>query len=543
MAWSDKERLDLVLSASHMGTWDWDLSRYRMTWDRQMHTLFGIEPGAFGGRYEDFLKLLDPEDRVRVAQEIAKMLEKCTDYDGEFRVVWPSDSATHIIRMRAKIYCDVHAKTTCVNGVAWDVTERRRTEDDLVRNRHLFRALMDNLPDNIYFKDAQSRFLTVNRAMASWFGFKEPEEMIGKTDFDLFSEEHARIAHDNEKKIIESGEPMVGIEEEETWEDGHKTWVSTTKVPLRDPQGHIAGTFGLSRDITQRKRAEDQLATIAQELRKKNEMLEEDLKMARELQHAMLPQRYPRFFGPASGPGSIVQFYHYYTPSMSVSGDFFDVFKISDTMAGIFICDVMGHGVRAAMVAAMIRTIIGELHGSWTNPGELLTQLNKTLRGALGHSLITMFASAFYVAVDLRDGKLHYANAGHPHPLRVQHSGETPRPSELNGAKPGPALGLFEEANYVNCSCELKPHDVVLLFTDGLFEVEGPQGDFYDYPRLLNAVGRRSNLSTEQLCHDLIDEVQQFSANKEFSDDVCLVAMEVDRLASEIVFNGDEISP
>ena len=104
---------------------------------------------------------------------------------------------------------------------------------------------------------------------------------------------------------------------------------------------------------------------------------------------------------------------------------------------------------------------------------------------------------------------------------------------ELNGIKPGPALGLFEDARYANCSCELKPHDVVLLFTDGLFEVEGPQGDFYDYPRLLSAIDRRSKLSTKQLCHDIIDEVQQFSANKEFSDDVCLVAMEVDRLAPE----------
>lgn len=530
--WYTQQRLDLVLSCAHMGTWDWDLASYSMRWDRQMHSLFGIESGTFGGRYEDFLRRIEQTDRVRVAQEVASMLEKCSDFDGEFRVIWPSDGSMHTLRMRAKIYCDVGTKATCVNGVAWDVTERRRTEDDLIQSRHLFRALMDNLPDNIYFKDAQSRFITVNRAMASWFGFDNPDEMTGKTDLDLFTSEHARGAMENERKIMENGEPLIGLEEAETWADGHKTWVSTTKVPLRDPKGRIIGTFGLSRDITARKRAEEQLATFAQELRKKNEMLEEDLKMARELQHSMLPQRYPRFPTAGSGENSIVQFYHYYTPSTAVSGDFFDVFKISDTMAGIFICDVMGHGVRAAMVAAMIRTIIGELHSSWHDPGELLSQLNRTLRSALGHSVVPMFASAFYVAADLRRGKLYYANAGHPHPLRMHHSGEIVQPCELNGVKPGPALGLFDNSSYQTCSCELHPHDVVLLFTDGLFEVEGPHGELYDYRRLLGAVGKRSNLSTEQLCHDLIDEVQQFSANKEFSDDVCLVAMEVDSLAS-----------
>jgi sigma-B regulation protein RsbU (phosphoserine phosphatase) len=516
-----------------MGTWEWDLSQYTMKWDCRMHEIFGLKQGTFGGRYENFLQLIAPEDRERIAGEVSMMLRNCSDYDGEFRALRPLDGSMRVLRMRSKIYCDVEAKATRLSGVAWDVTERRQTENDLVKGRHLFRALMDNLPDNIYFKDTESRFIAVNHAMAMWFGLDDPEAMVGKTDFDLFTEEHARAALENEKLIIETGEPIIGIEEEETWEDGHKTWVSTTKMPLRDSHGKIIGTFGLSRDITKRKQAENMLASVARELRKKNEMLEEDLQMARELQHAMLPQRYPTFPVSPTDANSIVQFYHYYTPSMAVSGDFFDVFKISDTMAGIFICDVMGHGVRAAMVAAMIRTLIGELHAAWKNPGELLSQLNRNLRTALGHSQVPMFASAFYVAVDLRNGKLHYANAGHPHPLRLHHHGAEFQPRELNGIKPGPALGLFGETRYENCTCELLSHDVVLLFTDGLFEVEGPQGDFYDYHRLLRAVGKRGNLTTMELCQDLIDEVQQFAATKEFSDDVCLVAMEVDRLASD----------
>jgi sigma-B regulation protein RsbU (phosphoserine phosphatase) len=105
-------------------------------------------------------------------------------------------------------------------------------------------------------------------------------------------------------------------------------------LPLRDPNGNIIGTFGLSRDITEKKRAEGKLAALARELREKNEALEQDLEMARELQQAMLPHHYPRFRYHASKEESAVRFYHFYQPSMSVSGDFFEVLKLSDTSVG-----------------------------------------------------------------------------------------------------------------------------------------------------------------------------------------------------------------
>ena len=118
---------------------------------------------------------------------------------------------------------------------------------------------MDNLPGNIYFKDRDSRFVAVNRAMLYWTGFKDQSEIIGKTDQDLFAEEHADAALADEQKIIATGQPIVGIEEKETWPDGHETWVSTTKVPWRDASGNVIGTFGWSRDITARKLAENNL--------------------------------------------------------------------------------------------------------------------------------------------------------------------------------------------------------------------------------------------------------------------------------------------
>jgi serine phosphatase RsbU (regulator of sigma subunit) len=127
----------------------------------------------------------------------------------------------------------------------------------------------------------------------------------------------------------------------------------------------------------------------------------------------------------------------------------------------------------------------------------------------------------------LEKGELRYANAGHPNPLRVHCTSDRAETYPLNGSKHGPALGLFDDAVYPNSHCELSPHDTLLLFTDGLFEVEGPGGDIYDYRRLLEAVNRRRELPAFELCHEVIEEVQRFSAGRNFSDDVCLVAMEV----------------
>jgi len=524
----NNDQLYLALSSARMGTWDWYLLDHSMQWDERMHALFGLAPSTFSGRYEQFLQIIHAEDRQQVAGEFAQAVKRRAEYDGEFRVVWPTDGTVHTLKARSKVVCDNQGKPLLVTGVSWDVSERSQMENALARERFLLKTLMDTLPDHIYFKDRESRFIAVNRATAALFGFEDPADVLGKTDADLFAREHAQAALHDEQEILRTGQPLVNLEEKETWPDGHETWVSTSKLLLRDPNGHIIGTFGLSRDITEKKRAEEKLAALARELGEKNEALEQDLEMARELQQAMLPHRYPHFPLHASKEEIAVRFYHFYQPSMSVSGDFFQVLKLSDTSAGIFICDVMGHGVRAALVASTVSALVGQLRDYLGEPGEFLCRLNRALRSTLEYYReAPLFASAFYLLADLEKGELRYANAGHPNPLRIHRERDRTDTYPLNGSEHGPALGLFDDAVYPNSHCELSPHDTLLLFTDGLYEVEGPTGDIYEYRRLLEAVSRRRDLPAFQLCHEVIEEVQSFSAGRHFSDDACLVAMEV----------------
>jgi diguanylate cyclase (GGDEF)-like protein/PAS domain S-box-containing protein len=134
-------------------------------------------------------------------------------------------------------------------------TEIARLKEEIF----LLGTLLDNVPDSIYFKDRESRFTRINRYAAARFGVAEPALAIGRTDFDFFTDEHAAQAFRDEQQIIRTGEPIVNLEEKETCADGGVRWVSTTKLPLRDREGNIVGTFGISRDITQRKQAEQQL--------------------------------------------------------------------------------------------------------------------------------------------------------------------------------------------------------------------------------------------------------------------------------------------
>ena len=144
-------------------------------------------------------------------------------------------------------------------GITRDMTARRRAEADLAYERFLLNTLLEFSTDFIYFKDADSQFIRISRALATYFGMSEPHEAIGKTDFDLFSAADAQQYRADEQKVMRTGRPIVNKEEEQIGPTGEKTWLLTSKVCLRNVDGLVVGTFGISRDITVRKHAEEAL--------------------------------------------------------------------------------------------------------------------------------------------------------------------------------------------------------------------------------------------------------------------------------------------
>ncbi len=172
-----------------------------------------------------------------------------------------NESALHVAKdsLEVRVYERTGELKRAVEGLQHEAAERERAQSDLEWEKVLLDGLMDAIPDDIYFKDEQGRFLRINRAKAERTGLASPEEAVGKSDRDFFPAEHAAKAWGDERRVMETGEPMVDREERLVWPDGHVSWVSATKVPLRTRNGRVIGTLGVSRDITSHHAMEEEL--------------------------------------------------------------------------------------------------------------------------------------------------------------------------------------------------------------------------------------------------------------------------------------------
>jgi phosphoserine phosphatase RsbU/P len=439
--------------------------------------------------------------------------------------------AVETVRRGAQDYlvkgrADMHMMTRSIRYAL----NRIAGERELAEERNLLRSVINNLLDSIYVKDARGVYRLDNIAHMRTIGAEKPDDVVGRTVFDFFPYDAAVRFQADDQNVVRTGKAIVNRQEAFLQPDGSKKWLATTKVPLRSNNGDVIGIVGIGRDITERKRSEEQLAIYNEELREKNMQLEDDLDMASEVQQAFLPQQFPSFPKDAPAADSALAFSARYLPTGAVGGDFFHVLPLSNSEAGVFICDVMGHGVRAALVTAIQRALVEELAGLGRQPGEFLTHINQALISILRRIRTPMFASAFYLYLNAETGELRYANAGHPKPLHLRRSAREVSVLNGNGTRPGAALGVFEQATYRTFEARGEAGDVILMFTDGILEVEGPGGEYFDQQRLIESVRRRIDSPADNMIDGLITETREYSVKHQFGDDVCIVGVELKKL-------------
>ena len=261
-------------------------------------------------------------------------------------------------------------------------------------------------------------------------------------------------------------------------------------------------------------------------IRHKNEQMETDLRMATELQQALMPNAYPSFPSESKGVTAL-RFYHRYLPASMMGGDFFHIARLSDGTAGICICDVMGHGVRAALITAMLRALIETHAAEVADPGRFLTELNNEFTRIMKQTGTLVFATVLYCVINIGERGARFARAGHPAPLRVRRTaGEVQMVASGEGSS-GPAMGLIPNARFNTTQAELAPGDFLLFFTDGVVEVENKAGSDFGIEGLRQSI--RSNLDqpTESLLEAIIGDVYKFADSTVLIDDACLVAAEM----------------
>jgi len=215
---------------------------------------FGVTEGKLMGRkLKDFLS---PESFKEVKKSIrTKEKKKKSVFEIEVNA---EDGERRYLLTRSNPRFDEKGEFVGSFVFFYNITKRVKLEEELIFERSLLNSLLNTIPDHIYFKDEKSRFIKVSKSLAEWFNVKSVDGLMGKTDFDFFTEEHARPAFEDEQEIMKTGNPIEGKVEKETHPDGRITWVSTTKVPRYGKKGNVIGILGISRDVTEKKLWEEE---------------------------------------------------------------------------------------------------------------------------------------------------------------------------------------------------------------------------------------------------------------------------------------------
>ncbi len=269
------------------------------------------------------------------------------------------------------------------------------------------------------------------------------------------------------------------------------------------------------RSLVRIKQYHDDLGQAYQELRAHNARLEEELQMAREVQDSLMPQGITDLLG--------FRIVSHYTPAIVVGGDFFDLWEVERARLGVFISDVMGHGVSAAFITVFIKTIVEEMSTRTDDPGHLLKELNARFNKMIS-SQQYMFATAFCAILDHSNQTLQYANAGHPHPFLVQRRRNICEP--IGNQSIGKGLGLLPDSTYQTVHCPFDPSDGLFLYTDGAYELQNSDGEEFTPQGLQNVITQQMSQPAPVLVESVLDATNQFSDGRPKDDDITIVAID-----------------
>jgi len=414
-----------------------------------------------------------------------------------------------------------HGEIAGTFGISRNISEMKRAREALNAHHRLLSTLIEILPCRIFVKDREGRIRLTNQAWRNSVGIANEEDVVGRRLSDLVSDPRIQRHAQDDREIIEKGISILDREDFVSSPMGDKRWLLLSKVPLRDAWGKVDGIVGMAADITGLKETEARVLEAQEALREKSLQIESELEIARELQTVlMLSSLQSARAGLDPSAPFFPNIAFRYEPSAHLAGDFFHFVPISRHVFAFIMCDVMGHGVKAALVTTLVRGIVANIYHDGLMPSDALQIVNERLCTVLDRPPLPRFVTALYAIIDISSGAARMASAGHPWPL-LQNAGATV--SAVSKRESGPALGLIKGAIYNNIELTLKKGDRLLVFTDGWTEEAGAEGEEFGDERLAQALAGCQEGDPSSVLDQLTGTLRAHAQDQALSDDVCAI--------------------
>lgn len=536
------EMVRKALKAAEEGVYCWDIVQNQIYYTEQCLRMMKWPDNTLAPNiFTDYEQLIHEEDRAFFHSELQKYLNNpmASPLRVEVRLLHQGSRGWRWIRVNGLLERDEGKKPARLVGVWVDITRRKMADLHSMEDRDLFRTLIDYLPDNIFFKSRDSRFVLANKSTVKKMGVPTPADIIGRGDKNFFSPETAEVARREEEEIMRTGVPITNRVHREQWKAGGYSWCKLSKFPWYSADGRVKGIVGIASDVTELVETQHRFRRLAEQLDEQNRALVKEINLAREIQQALQPERIPprSWQDAAAGVLRSARFHHIYEPSAGVAGDCFHVFPVGESAVGMLICDVMGHGVRAALIASMLRGLMEQVSNLADTPALLLSSLNRQLCHIFSKANITMFATACYLYLDLNKRRLTLSGAGHPAPIVVPPHGS----AYLPAIPRSPALGLIENAMFRESELPLEDGLRVMLYTDGLTEAQNPTGDELGVERVLKHLHEACFSDVREMLEAVLRNMHSFTCRAGQDDDICMLGFEFREQVDSLMANGNEV--
>jgi len=445
--------------------------------------------------------VLDSMDSIMKAQVQSSIEHRIIHRNGSVR--WVSNTCTSLH--------DSEGNMAGLYGFILDITQRKEWE---LQIKKLSKAVKQS-PVSVIITDRDGRIEYVNPKFTALTGFS-PEEAAGRTPDQLAPDEETQLAYREIYRQVFTGKDWHG-ELHTRKKNGEYFWEHSLVSPIRNKKKEITHIVIVNEDITERKAAEAALRASEEALRKRNEALEKDLKLAQLIQKAFLPRKIPVING--------MKIDYRYIPMEKIGGDYFSIVPLDSDTLSVFIGDVSGHGVSAALFLSLVKSATDRMLGQHARePGKYLVGLNSLLIEEMPSFFITAIYGIFMHDTRSSTTRYIFSNGGHPYPIHYDARTGDFRQLKLGGT----IVGMFEEAVYDISSVDMHSGDRIFLFTDGITEIENDKKEMIGYDDGLVEIFRRScDGNLPSALDRVIGELHGFRGNAPVNDDIVLIGIEV----------------